>query len=72
MNNHAVQNFEKKSEWIHTESEMCWTISHLLAATIFSESQISCISMATILEFLLKYTIWSINYDGYLKLLKVI
>ena len=41
-------------------------------STMFLESQYSCISMATILEFLLKCTVYSSNYGGYLKLLKVI
>ena len=40
--------------------------------TIFWKSQKSFISMATILEFLLKSTVWSSNYGGYIKLLKVI
>ena len=43
-----------------------------LKLTMFQKSQKSFSSMATILEFLLKYTVWSSNYGGYLKLLKVI
>ena len=47
-------------------------LKYFIQYTVFSESQKRCISMATILEFLLKYAVQSSNYGGYLKLLKVI